>query len=434
MVGFSWHSHINGIEKTEEFRKKDLEFGLIGNNNSHKAGKMIIESIKKNKKGNQIVVFTGTTGAGKTALALAIAKEIGQDIPFYATSGAEIDSLKKKKTAILSEYCRKAIGINLFENIEFYQGELVDFLIENKFNKKWKSSKIIISVILRTSQGSLQLKLHDSLSGNFLKENPKIGDLIQIIPTTQNVKIVGTIRFKETNVKNKNPILSNIPKGNVFKKKKIIQKMTLLDLDYANCDLFEEKNFEKTEITDQLRQEVDLLVSKYVSEKKVELVMGILFIDEAHILDQQSLFFLTKLSEVSYSPLIILATNRETNFNFEKGKSSLFPIEFLKKCVSVPIEPLERKIFSKIIAARCKTLNFPITGNSLLNCGIFSDTVSIRFAMLLVNISKFFMNISGLDFINLPIISATTFFFLNYQESLKLLSSGIGLFPIYRIF
>ncbi|ABW98037.1 ruvb-like 1 (nucleomorph) [Hemiselmis andersenii] len=434
MINFSWHSHIKGIPQIYEFSEKEFENGLIGKKNSKKAGQMIADLIKKKKRGNQIIIFTGATGAGKTALALAIAKEIGPDIPFFSTSGAEIYSSKKKKTEILSDYCRKAIGINIFENFEIYQGVLIDFLIEDNYEKKWKSSTIIISIILRTSQGGLRLKLHDFLSKNFLKENPKIGDLIQIIPATQTVKIMGKIKSLESSIKNSGPVFTNFPKGNVFKKKSVIQKITLLDLDYANCDFFEEKKYEKNEITDQLREEVDCLVSKYILEKKAEIIFGILFIDEAHILDPESLLFLTNLSEYSFSPLIILATNRETNFNFEKGNSSLFPLEFLKKCIGVSIEPLGEKNFAKIIAVRCKNINLPITGNCLLLCGFFSETVSIRFAILLVDISNFLINLSGLSFLNFQIISIAAYFFLNFQESVKLSFFGNELFPIHRIF
>mmetsp|Transcript_2974 Transcript_2974/g.7613 ORF Transcript_2974/g.7613 Transcript_2974/m.7613 type:complete len:230 (-) Transcript_2974:26-715(-) len=224
------------------------------------------------------------------------------------------------------------------------------------------------------------------------------------------------------------------PKGNVLKKKSIVQKISLLDLDYANCDFFKKKKYEKNEITEQLRQEVDCLVSKYILEKKAEIIFGILFIDEAHILDPESLFFLTKLSEYTYSPLIVLATNRETNFNFEKVKSPLFPLEFLKKCVSVAVEPLSENNFSKIIAVRCKNINLPITGNCLILCGIFSETVSIRFAILLVDISKFLVNLSGLAFLNFQIFSIAAYFFLHFQESIKLFYSGNEFFPIHRIF
>ena len=43
----------------------------------------------------------------------------------------------------------------------------------------------------------------------------------------------------------------------------------------------------KTEITDKLRKEINKVVNKYIDEGIAELVPGVLFIDEVHMLDIQ---------------------------------------------------------------------------------------------------------------------------------------------------
>ena len=81
-----------------------------------------------------------------------------------------------------------------------------------------------------------------------------------------------------------------IPKGDVHKKKEIIQDVTLHDLDVANArpqggqdimsmmgQLMKPK---KLEITDKLRQEINKVVNKYIDQGVAELIPGVLFIDE----------------------------------------------------------------------------------------------------------------------------------------------------------
>lgn len=89
-----------------------------------------------------------------------------------------------------------------------------------------------------------------------------------------------------------------IPKGDVHKKKEIIQDVTLHDLDVANArpqggqdimsmmgQLMKPK---KLEITDKLRQEINKVVNKYIDQGVAELIPGVLFIDEVMSLTVKS--------------------------------------------------------------------------------------------------------------------------------------------------
>lgn len=84
-----------------------------------------------------------------------------------------------------------------------------------------------------------------------------------------------------------------LPKGDVHKKKSLIQDITLADLDSANArpqggqdimsvmgSLVRGGKGGRTEITDKLRREVDRVVKGYVEQGVVEIVPGVVFIDE----------------------------------------------------------------------------------------------------------------------------------------------------------
>ena len=66
----------------------------------------------------------------------------------------------------------------------------------------------------------------------------------------------------------------------------------------------------KTEITEKLRGEINKVVNKYIDQGIAELVPGVLFIDEVHMLDIECFTFLNRALESTLAPIVILATNR----------------------------------------------------------------------------------------------------------------------------
>ena len=99
-----------------------------------------------------------------------------------------------------------------------------------------------------------------------------------------------------------------IPKGDVHKKKEIVQDVTLHDLDVANArpqgggdflSLMSQINRpKKTEITEKLRLEINKVVNKYIDHGIAELVPGVLFIDEVHMLDIECFTYLNRALEM----------------------------------------------------------------------------------------------------------------------------------------
>ena len=63
-------------------------------------------------------------------------------------------------------------------------------------------------------------------------------------------------------------------------------------------------------LTDKLRKEINKVVNKYIDQGIAELVPGVLFIDEVHMLDIECFTYLHRALESSLSPIVIFATNR----------------------------------------------------------------------------------------------------------------------------
>ena len=112
--------------------------------------------------------------------------------------------------------------------------------------------------------------------------------------------------------KTRNYVAKNINKFNepvthVNKKKEVVKDVTLHDLDVANAQPQGGKDVvsmlsamgkpKKTEITDKLRTEINRVVNRYIDQGVAELVPGVLFIDEVHMLDIECFTYLNKSLE-----------------------------------------------------------------------------------------------------------------------------------------
>ena len=76
--------------------------------------------------------MAGPPGTGKTAIALAVAQELGSKVPFCPMVGSEVYSSEVKKTEVLMENFRRAIGLRIKETKEVWEGEVTELKVEEK--------------------------------------------------------------------------------------------------------------------------------------------------------------------------------------------------------------------------------------------------------------------------------------------------------------
>jgi RuvB-like protein 1 len=238
------------------------------------------------------VLLAGGPGTGKTALALAISQELGTRIPFCPITGSEVYSTEVKKTEMLMENFRRAIGLKVRETKEVYEGEVTELTPEEAENPLGGYGKTISTLLigLKSAKGQKKLRLDPSIYEAIQKERVTVGDVVYIEANTGACKRVGRSDAYATEFDLEAEEYVPIPKGEVHKKKEIVQDVSLHDLDVANArpqggqdimsmmgQLMKPK---MTEITDKLRGEINKIVSKYIDQGVAELVPGVLFIDE----------------------------------------------------------------------------------------------------------------------------------------------------------
>ncbi len=64
------------------------------------------------------------------------------------------------------------------------------------------------------------------------------------------------------------------------------------------------------EIRSEIRDQINTKVSEWKEEGKAEIVPGVLFIDEVHMLDIECFSYINRALESELAPIVIMASNR----------------------------------------------------------------------------------------------------------------------------
>merc|ERR1712113_260051 len=154
--------------------------------------------------------------------------------------------------------------------------------------------------------------------------------------------------------------------------KEIVQDVTLHDLDMANAkpqggqDLMSIMGSvmkpRKTEVTEKLRLEINKVVNRYIDQGIAELVPGVLFIDEVHMLDIECFTYLNRALESTLSPIIVFATNRGNTLI--KGSDIVsphgIPVDLLDRLVIIRTMPYSVDEIVQVVNIRAQTENLTV--------------------------------------------------------------------------
>ena len=431
----SCHTHIKGLGLDKDGKPLEIACGLVGQMDGRQACGIVVDLIKSKKMAGKALLFAGPPGTGKTALALAISQELGPKVPFCLMVGSEVYSSEVKKTEILMENFRRAIGLRIKENKEVWEGEVTEITPEETDDPNGGYGKTIASVTLglKTSKCSRQIKLDPTVYENLQKEKVQIGDVIYIETSTGAVKRVGRCDAYATEFDLEAEEYVPIPKGEPHKKKEIVQDVTLHDLDVANARPQGGHDFmsmmgqimkpKKTEITDKLRQEINKVVNKYIDHGIAELVPGVLFIDEVHMLDIECFTYLNKALESPLAPIVIFATNRGictirgTDIRSPHG----IPIDLLDRLLIIKTVPYSLNEMINIMSIRAVTEGIELEDDALAELGKIGAKTSLRYVVQLLTPCKILADSQGRTKVSKSDVEEIHSLFYDAKSSAKLL-------------
>ena len=149
------HTHIKGLGLDEDGTAQAVAGGLCGQEKAREAAGVVVDMIKNKKMAGKALLMAGPPGTGKTAISLAIAQELGPKVPFCPMVGSEVYSSEVKKTEILMENFRRAIGLRMKETKEVWEGEVTEIAPEETEDPHGGYGKVVTSVVvgLKTTKG-----------------------------------------------------------------------------------------------------------------------------------------------------------------------------------------------------------------------------------------------------------------------------------------
>merc|ERR1711912_5903 len=432
------HTHVKGLGLDENGTAEQCASGPCGQEKAREAAGVIVEMIKSKKMAGRALLLVGAPGTGKTAIALGIAQDLGTKVPFCPMVGSEVYSSEVKKTEVLMENFRRAIGLRIKETKEVYEGEVTELTPEEAENPLGGYGKTIANVVigLKTTKGTKQLKLDPSIYEAIQKEKISTGDVIYIEANSGAVKRVGRSDSYATEFDLEAEEYVPLPKGDVHKKKEIVQDVTLHDLDIANAkpqggqDIMAVMNNmlkpRKTEITEKLRLEINKVVNRYIDQGIAELVPGVLFIDEVHMLDIECFTYLNRALESTLSPIIIFATNRGmcTIRGTDIVSPHGMPVDLLDRLVIIRTLPYSVEEITQVVSIRSMTEGLEIEEEALTLLGEIGSNTSLRYVVQLLTPASIMAKTEARDVITKDDIEQIDSLFYDAKSSAKVLSEN----------
>lgn len=437
----SSHTHIKGLGLDSLTGSAiPVSSGLVGQEKAREACGVVVDLIQSRKMAGRALLLAGAPGTGKTALALGIAQELGSKVPFCPMVASEVFSSEVKKTEILMENFRRAIGLRIREFKEVYEGEVTELSVEETDDPLGGYGRSISHIILglKTTKGSKSLRLDPTIHDSLTKECIAIGDVIYIEANSGAVKRVGRsdIFAREYDLETEEYV--PVPKGDVHKKKEVVQDVTLHDLDVANAEpqggkdvmsmLTAMRKPKKTEITDKLRTEINRVVNKYIDQGLAELVPGVLFIDEVHMLDIECFTYLNRSLESTLSPIVVFATNR--GVCQIRGTDVLsphgIPVDLLDRMLIIRTMLYSEEEMTKILSIRSSIEEIEIDASALNKLGGIGSCTSLRYAMQSLTPARIIAETNGRTKINNEDINDVDNLFIDGKTSAKLLTREVG--------
>ncbi len=424
------HSHIKGLG-LEGLKAKHIADGMVGQEEAREAAGLVVKMIKEGKFSGKAVLIAGPPGSGKTAIAMAIAKELGEDVPFVPIAASEIFSAEIKKTEFLTQAIRRAIGVRVREKRRVYEGKVMEVDVETKaspFNP-YMRVPVRSKVKLATKDEKKTLTLDEDFTRQLVYYNIREGDVIAIDVDGGRIVKLGVAEDAVGEEELKSERTVPIPEGPVFKEKEFVYTLTLHQLDlmqarkgYSIIDVLF-GGIERKEISEEVRKAVDSTVKEWIEEGRAELVPGVLFVDECSLLDVETFAFLNRALEQELSPIMIFATNR--GITRIRGTDVVaphgMPLDLLDRLLIILTRKYSPDEMREIIKIRAKEEEVKLEEDALEELVKIGQERSLRYAIQLLTPARIVAQESGREEVKKEDVDRVAKLFVDVKESTKYL-------------
>jgi|EP00927_Polykrikos_kofoidii_P050188 RuvB-like protein 2 len=419
------HSHIRGLGLDDALDARMVSQGMVGQNGARRAAGIILSMIQEGKIAGRAVLIAGQPGTGKTAIAMGIAKALGEDTPFTMLAGSEIFSLEMSKTEALTQAFRRSIGVRIREEAEIIEGEVVEIEIERPTNGQ---AATFGKMTLKTTEMETMYDLGQKMIETIQKENIQAGDIITIDKSSGKISLLGRsfARSRDYDAMGPSTRFVQCPEGELQKRKEVVHTVNLHEIDVINS---RQQGFlalfagDTGEIKSEVREQIDGKVAEWREEGKADIVPGVLFIDEVHMLDIECFSFLNRALEADTSPIVIMATNRGiTNIRGTDYKSPHgIPLDLLDRMLIISTTPYTQREIQKILEIRAEEEDVEMTDEAkelLTKIGVES---TLRYAIHLISVANLVATKRKAQIVDVPDIRKVYSLFVDVKRSTQFL-------------
>merc|ERR1712159_658772 len=311
----------------------------------------------------------------------------GEETPFTMLAGSEIFSLEMSKTEALTQAFRKSIGVRIREEAEIIEGEVVEIEIDKSVQSGAKTGKIT----LKTTEMETIYDLGQKMIESIQKEKIMAGDIITIDKASGKISKLGRSFARSSDFDNTGPQTRYVqcPEGELQKRKEVVHTVSLHEIDVINS---RQQGFlalfagDTGEIKSEVREQIDGKVAEWREEGKAEIVPGVLFTDEVHMLDIECFSFLNRALENDMAPVLVVATNRGitkirgTDYESPHG----LPVDLLDRLLIITTEPYSADDIKKILTIRCEEEDVEMTNDALSLLTRIGQDTTLRYAIHMI--------------------------------------------------
>lgn len=418
------HSHISGLGLDDNLQPKESSQGMVGQLKARKAAGVILKLVQHGKIAGRAVLIAGPPSTGKTAIAMGLSQSLGADVPFTSIAGSEIFSLELSKTEALTQAFRKSIGIKIKEETEIIEGEVVEIQIDRSISGGHKQGKLTI----KTTDMETIYELGNKMIEGLTKEKVLAGDVINIDKASGKISKLGKsfARARDYDAMGPETKFVQCPDGELQKRREVVHTVSLHEIDVINS---RQQGFlalfsgDTGEIRSEVRDQINTKVAEWKEEGKAEIVPGVLFIDEVHMLDIECFSFINRALEDDFAPIVIMATNRGisktrgTNYKSPHG----LPMDLLDRSIIIHTSPYNADEIRTILSIRAQEEEVELSNDALALLTKIGQETSLRYALNLIAIAQQISLKKRQQVIDLPEIKRAYLLFYDADRSVQYL-------------
>jgi RuvB-like protein 2 len=288
-----------------------------------------------------------------------------------------------------------------------------------------KQGKLTIKTTDMETVYDMGTKMIDSMT----KERVMAGDVISIDKSSGKITKLGRsyTRSRDYDAMGADTKFVQCPEGELQVRKEVVHTVSLHEIDVINSRtqgflaLF---SGDTGEIRSEVRDQINTKVGEWKEEGKAEIIPGVLFIDEVHMLDIECYSYINRALEADLAPIVIMASNRGntkirgTNYSSPHG----LPLDFLDRVVIISTQPYSPEEISQILAIRAQEEEVDLSADALALLTKIGQESGLRYASNIITTSTLLSQKRKAKEVGIEDVQRSFRLFYDPARSIKLVS------------